>query len=138
LIQIRVVVDPGVLVSALITPAGVPGNLAGAARAERFDLIASPKLLAELAGVLRREKFRRYVTVDEADAFVEGLALLAEIVADVESPARVSGDPGDDYLVALALASKAGALVTGDAHLLALDLPDLAVMSPREFVSSLE
>ncbi|MGH9267963.1 MAG: PIN domain-containing protein [Acidimicrobiales bacterium] len=48
----RLVVDPGVLVSALITPLGPPAQLWQAVRAGRVQLIVSPRLLAELAGVL--------------------------------------------------------------------------------------
>jgi uncharacterized protein len=135
---IRAVVDPGVLVSALITPAGVPAQLMEAARAERFDLVASPRVLEELAGVLRREIFRKYVTVAEVEAFVAGLARLSELVADVDEPPRISRDPSDDYLVALTLAASASALVSGDSDLLSIDDPDLAVLSPREFLQRLD
>ena len=36
----------------------------------RFELIVSPALLAELTGVFERPKFRRWLTVEEARAFV--------------------------------------------------------------------
>jgi putative PIN family toxin of toxin-antitoxin system len=54
----RVVIDPAVLVSALISPLGNPAVLWQAVRDERLELITSPRLLAELAGVLQRQKFR--------------------------------------------------------------------------------
>lgn len=53
----RVVVDPNVLVAALISPRGAPAALYGALAGGRFELIASPLLLAELERVLSREKF---------------------------------------------------------------------------------
>ena len=92
-----------------------------AAREGRVDLIISPHLLAELVMVLRRERFRPYVTLDEAAEYVEGLAVLAETVADREASPPVSRDPGDDYLVALARAAGASAIVSGDADLLSVD-----------------
>jgi uncharacterized protein len=134
---IRAVVDPGVLVSAIITPEGSPAELLSAAREERFDLVASPRLLAELAGVLRREKFRSYITLEEAVEYVEGLTLLAETVSDAHPPPRVGRDPNDDYLIALARASAASALVSGDGDLLSLDIPDLPVLTPRDLLEML-
>lgn len=136
--MIRVVVDPGVLVSAIITPAGPPAAILRAAREGRLDLIVSPRLLAELAAVLRREKFRGYLALDEANEYVEGLAVLAETVSDVEHPPAVGRDPNDDYLVAITRATGATAIVSGDADLLALDLLGLSVVAPRDFMTSLE
>lgn len=132
----RLVVDPGVLVSAIITPAGPPAEILRASRTGRVELVVSPHLLAELAGVLTREKFRPYVSAGEAEEYVEGLALLADAVADPEVAEAVTRDPADDYLVALARGADAE-LVTGDADLLGLDEPGLRVLSPRELVDEL-
>lgn len=49
----RVVVDSNVLISARLSPRGAPGRLLAAWLAGRFELIASPALLAELEGSLR-------------------------------------------------------------------------------------
>ena len=53
----RVVVDPGVLVFAIITPLGPPADIVRAVRERRLVRVVCPHLLAELLGVLRREKF---------------------------------------------------------------------------------
>lgn len=50
----RVVLDPNVLVSAAISPAGPPRQILTAWTNERFDLIVSPAVLDELADVLAR------------------------------------------------------------------------------------
>lgn len=135
--MVRVVVDPGVLVSAVITPAGAPAAVVGAARQGQVELVVSPRLLAELAAVLRRATFRRYLTLEEANEYVEGIALLAETLTDADEPPRVSRDPNDDYLVALTLAAGAGALVSGDADLLALENAGVAVVTPRDLLALL-
>lgn len=49
----RVVLDPNVLVSAYISPTGAPAQLLEQALSGRLQLVASPRLLAELEGVLR-------------------------------------------------------------------------------------
>jgi len=51
---VRAVLDPNVLVSALISPAGPPREIVGAWMQGRFDLVASPALLGELRDVLER------------------------------------------------------------------------------------
>jgi putative PIN family toxin of toxin-antitoxin system len=134
----RAVLDPNVLVSALITPAGASAQLLVELRAGAFELVVSPLLLTELSGVLRREKFRRYVTEAEVDAFVE-LVRAASILVDDPDPSSdpIGVDPGDEYLIALARAARVDALVSGDPHLSRLR-PAIPVLSPREFLDSLD
>jgi len=104
-----------------------------------FELIVSPALLRELEGVLLRAKFRKRVTKDQAREFV---ARLGELATNVPDPrvreAGLTPDPKDDYLVALAHASGASCLVSGDAHIVELDDPDPPVMTPRAFFDMLE
>lgn len=69
----RAVVDPNVLVSALISPGGPPRQIVQAWADERFELIVSPALVAELREVLARDKFRRWVSAEAAADFVDGL-----------------------------------------------------------------
>lgn len=116
----RVVLDPGVLVSALISPSGTPAKLLEQARSGAFELIVSPLLLGELEEVLARERFRRYVdleTVRDYIALLRGDAVVAEDPAG--KPPLHAADPDDDYLIALAFSRKA-VLVSGDKHLLDL------------------
>ena len=93
----RIVVDPGVLVSAIITPSGPPAEIVRAIREERLRLVVCPHLLAELLGVLQREKFRGYITTHEAEQYVAGLASIAEARPDPTAGAPISRDPKDDY-----------------------------------------
>ncbi len=114
----RVVLDPGVLVSALITPTGPPAKLLVQARAGDLELVVSPLLLGELEEVLGREKFRRYVDLDIVHDYVDLLRREALAAHDPEGPLPLrSADPDDDYLIALAHSQNA-VLVSGDKHLL--------------------
>jgi uncharacterized protein len=135
----RAVLDTNVLVSALISPGGPSAQLLLELRAGAFELVVSPMLLAELGEVLRREKFRRYVSEAEAeaDSYVEVIRRDSQMHDD---PMRglnpLSTDPDDEYLIALARDVGADVLVSGDAHL--LDLRDLApVMTPAQFLVTL-
>ncbi|HKI92225.1 MAG TPA: PIN domain-containing protein, partial [Gaiellaceae bacterium] len=59
----RAVLDPNVLVAAALAPHGPPADCLRAHAEGRFELVVSEKLLAELGGVLAREKFRRYLSL---------------------------------------------------------------------------
>jgi putative PIN family toxin of toxin-antitoxin system len=135
---LRVVLDPNVLVSAAISTAGPPRQIAAAWVDERFELVASPTLLAELSDVLARPKFRRWISAAVARGFIDGLVDDALIIDDPPAQPGVSPDPDDDYLIALARAANADYLVSGDHHLLELDAPDPPVLTPREFLDLLD
>ncbi len=133
----RAVLDPNVLVSALITPTGASAQLLIELHAGAFELVTSPQLLEELRAVLRRGKFGRYVTKAEVDAYVDFLRRESVMVEDPDpSPEPLGEDPGDQYLIDLARAGRVDALVSGDPHLTRLR-PALPVLTPRQFLESL-
>ncbi|HEY5053761.1 MAG TPA: putative toxin-antitoxin system toxin component, PIN family [Solirubrobacterales bacterium] len=131
----KAVLDPGVLVSALITPTGTPAKLLTATRSGSFELIVSPLFLEELKLVLLREKFRRYVDLGVVDQYVELLRRDAAMATDPAGPPSIRcADPDDDYLIALAH-SRSAALVSGDGHLLKL-AGEIPVFTPSEFLAT--
>lgn len=133
----RAVVDTSVLVSALIAPRDTPPSQVLRAWArERFELVVSPKLISEVAGVLARPKFDRYVTPEEVADFLDMLRSDAVVHPDPAVIERATRDPHDDYLVALAKAADA-VLVSSDRDLLEPDIGDLEVLNAREFLDRL-
>lgn len=103
----------------------------------RFDLVASPMLLAELDQALAYPKLRRRIPESEAGQFIEWIRRSATVADDPDDPASVSSrDPGDDYLLALMTAERA-VLVTGDGHLHGLDT-DLPIFTAGGFLALLE
>jgi putative PIN family toxin of toxin-antitoxin system len=134
---LRVVFDPNVLVSAVITPSGPPAEVLDAWRNGEFDLIVSPKLLDELADVLQRPKSRAYVSPEQVSGYVDALASEALAFDDPDDPPRISPDPDDDYLIALARTAGADLLVSGDKHLTDLTDPPVPVVTPRDLLARL-
>jgi putative PIN family toxin of toxin-antitoxin system len=133
----RVVIDPGVFVSALIAPKGTPAQLLDLLLEQRFELVVSPQLLAELTGVLLRDRFRRYVTAAEVRELVADLAAVATVLRDPPDPVAITRDPNDDYLVALAVEAQTDALISGDSELTDLQSPPVRVLTPRRFLARL-
>jgi putative PIN family toxin of toxin-antitoxin system len=134
----RIVLDTNVLVSALISPAGASARLLLELRAGSFELIVSPMLLAELREVLRREKFRGYVSENEVGSYVDLIESESVLVADPPpSSDPISPDPDDEFLIDLARSAAVDALVSGDSHLLEL-ADSLPVLSPKAFLATLQ
>jgi putative PIN family toxin of toxin-antitoxin system len=133
----RAVLDTGVLVAALISPRGAQPVLYLMWRGGLYEMVVSPRLLGELERVLARPKFRKYVSGEEASAFVETLRREAAASPDPPPQPGLTPDPGDDYLVALARAAGADYLVSGDSHLTGLADPRPPVLTPRAFLDLL-
>jgi uncharacterized protein len=133
---LRVVFDVNVLVSALLSKVGAPGRLISLWLEGGFELVVSDELLAELTRTLAYPKLKQRVPREDAAEFIQLLRSTASVVASMANPPRVSGDPGDDYLIELAMTS-ASILVSGDRHLLAL-APGLPIHPPVEILSVLE
>ena len=77
----------------------------------------------ELADVLARPKFDRYISLEDRQQFLRLLGRLAELVPIVY-PVHACRDPRDDKFLEVALNGKAELILTGDADL--LDAPPLA------------
>jgi putative PIN family toxin of toxin-antitoxin system len=133
--SLRVVIDPNVWISALLSPAGAPADVLRAVLTGEVIAVVSPRLLDELASVLARPKFRRWVELSDAEEFVRAVAAKGEPHADVPEPAAATRDRADDYLVALSVSAQAS-LVTGDDDLLSADL-DPPALSPRALLGLL-
>jgi putative PIN family toxin of toxin-antitoxin system len=106
--------------------------------AGRFDLLVSPRVLDELADVLGRAKFRRYLSAERARIFAEAVGREGVLVDDPAEVPAVTRDPKDDYLVALARAAGADVIVSGARHLRGLVDPDPPALTPREFAARLQ
>jgi putative PIN family toxin of toxin-antitoxin system len=138
---IRIVADANVLVSAALarSPLAPSALVLDAALDGRVKLLSSPMLLTEIVSVLERPRLRRYLSLDEARRFVADLASVTTQVDDAPLPhPAVCRDPRDDYLVALAVATHADAIVTGDRDLLDLVEPPVAVLTPRALTERLD
>jgi putative PIN family toxin of toxin-antitoxin system len=132
----RVVLDTGVLIAALITSDTPPDLVYQAWRKKRFELVTSEWQLAEFRRVSRHPKLRRFLRPSEAGNLVNGLrqrALVIKRLPEVE----LSPDPNDNPLLATALAGKADFLVTGDKRGLLALKKRTRILTARQFLKTL-
>jgi putative PIN family toxin of toxin-antitoxin system len=131
---VRAVLDPNVLISALGSPSGTPAALVRAWLDGVYDVVLSPKSLAELQRALAYPHLAELVSGDDAQELTELLRRAATVADDQDGTPGLPAwrDPGDDYLIALAAAADA-MLVSGDRDLLSLG-EDLPIHSPAEFL----
>ncbi len=109
----RLILDTNVLIAALITRDTPPDALYRAWRDGAFTLVTSELQLEEFRAVTRRESVRLRLHPAEAGRMVNDLRSLAVIAEPLER-LDISPDPYDNFLLAMAQASRADALVTGD------------------------
>ncbi len=134
----RAVLDANVVVSALLSPHGVPAQVLMAWRAETFDLLISAAILDEISRVLRYPKLakRHGWTEDELRAFLADLAALAIPTPGNLALTVIMDDPTDDRYLECAVEGAAHYIVSGDRHLLALqEYQGIRILTPRAFLT---
>jgi putative PIN family toxin of toxin-antitoxin system len=132
----RAVVDVNVFISAFLSRTGAPASVILAWLNGDFEMIISPKLLAELERALGYRKFKNRILPSEVNELVALVRSESIIEEDSEDLATIrSADPGDDYLIALALTTRS-ILVSGDSHLLVL-ADKVPVYTPATFLERL-
>lgn len=138
--MLRVVIDSNVYVSALISPTSTAASAVDAWRIRgAYEVVISEQLIIELEDVVRREKFRSYFSEKQGMEMVEKLRHGTTISRE-GAVKRVSPDPRDDYLIALAISSNADYLVTGDGkHLLSLEPGEHPpIITPRALLEKIK
>lgn len=131
------ILDTNVLLSALHSRSGAPAAVLDAWRNGRFQLVTSDEQIAEFKRAARYPALRRLLPHHAVGRIVNELlraeVLLVRLRRKGESP-----DPGDDYLLAMAIAAGADYLVTGDKALLRLKRAGGSrVVTPAQFIADL-
>ena len=109
--MVHVVPDTNVLVSALVGR-GKPKRLV-LQLLEGHTVVSSSQMLAELADVLSREKFRE-VRRSQVDKYLSNLVSRCRMVKTQSRFKVVAEDPDDDLVLNTAYSGKATYIVTGD------------------------
>ncbi|MHB8289768.1 MAG: putative toxin-antitoxin system toxin component, PIN family [Acidimicrobiales bacterium] len=132
----RVVLDPNVIVSALLSRGTTAAVWRRWLEDNAYTPIVCPMLLAELEGVLAREKFAR-IGKETTRLTIDRLRTDAIPANDPAIVAGVTSDPNDDYLIALASQTEADGIVSGDPHLQSASGISIPVYTPADFLELL-
>jgi putative PIN family toxin of toxin-antitoxin system len=133
--SVRYVFDTNTLVSAVLFEHSNPGQALRHALRRGRVLLSSPTL-EELAEVLQREKFERYVTAARREEFLVAFVERAFLVEPTEE-IYACRDAKDDKFLELAVSGSAAYIISGDADLLALHpFRDIAIITATEFLQA--
>ena len=133
----RVILDTNVLLGALISPHGAPDLIYRAWRASKFELVTSTTQLDELRRASRYPKLKNILPAHRVGPMVNNMQ--RALVLDVLPPLSAKQDlldPNDAFLLAMAQASEANYLVTGDRRAGLLQLGKLGatrILGPAAF-----
>lgn len=109
----KVVLDTNILISALISKTAAPHHIYQAWRDKRLTVLTCAEQLIEVREVTRRVAVALRIKPAEAGRLVNSLRDLAVVLSDLPQ-VRLSPDPKDDFILALAQAGGARYVVTGD------------------------
>lgn len=129
------VLDTNTLISRLLVPKGVAARAVDHALAQGV-LLVSDATLAELAEVLARPKFDRYLSVPERRQFFALLSGISRSI-NVTQHTQACRDPKDNKFLDVALNGNAHAIISGDQDLLVLHPHHgIHILSPSQFLQS--
>ena len=111
----HVILDTNVLLGALISPHGPPDVIFRSWRAARFELVTSLAQLEELRRASRYPKLKAILPAHRVGTMVNNMqrAIVLDVLPSLPEAMDLN-DPNDAFLLAMALASDADYLVTGD------------------------
>jgi len=134
--NVRCVFDTNTVVSAFLFENGNPGRALREALRQGHPLL-SLEVAEEIAEVLRRAKFDKYVRTRTREEFLRALIRRAVFV-DVAERIHECRDPDDDKFLELAVSGGATHIISGDDDLQVLDpFRGIPILSAREFLESL-
>jgi putative PIN family toxin of toxin-antitoxin system len=131
----RQVVDTNVAVSGILFQQSIPGRALDRVL-ESTGLLHSNETLAELRGVLARERFDRYVSRAKRDEFLLRITKCSSIIVPTET-ITACRDPDDDQWLELAVAGDASGIITGDQDLLVLHpFRGIPILTPADYLAT--
>ena len=128
----RIVMDTNVLVSGMLTPFGVCGEIVRMLTSSNISLCVDSRILFEYEDVLRRPRFQ--IEHNMIDVVMEYIESTSE--AHNTTPLQKSlPDSDDNPFLEVALSANVDCLVTGNVKHFPRDLCcGMRVLSPRKFI----
>ena len=129
----RLVFDTNTLISHLLLPSSLPAQ-AVRKGLHQGQILVSDETLNELADVLVRPKFDRYISIEDRQDFFRVFGRVVEKVHIIRS-IRVCRDPKDNKFLELAIDGRATCVITGDQDLLTLHpFNSIPIITPQSYI----
>jgi uncharacterized protein len=133
--EIKLVVDTNVLISSILF-GGIPGELIPLWKSGRIKPLASKEIIDEYIKVLAYPKFElseaeiNYILYNE-------ILTHFDIIQIKDTPVIIKVDPSDDKFIHCAKTGKAGAIISGDQHLLSIKTyQKIKILTPAKFLEN--
>lgn len=135
--MLKAVIDTNQFVSSLISKQGPSAQLIDRWREQRFILVTSPEIIAEIQRVLKYPHISKKYKLSKSD--VQSLLTLIEheavVIPKLPAVHVIKDDPDDDKFLACAFAARAEYIVSGDQHLLSLgSYKSISIVTVKEFL----
>jgi len=129
----RFIADTNLIISRLLLPDSKPAKAFNKAQ-KGGDMLVSDSTLSELAQVLARPKFDKYLSPEDRKRFFTLIAPLC-IKIDIVQTITACRDPKDNKFLELALNGSADFILSGDKDLLALHpFQGIPIYKPAEYL----
>jgi putative PIN family toxin of toxin-antitoxin system len=136
-----VVLDTNVILSALLSPSGAPGEIVHRWEMDEFELVTSVRLRGELERTLDYPRIARYLdlTQEEKHFFLNRFGDYA-VDAELEISLNIiEKHPSDNPVLECALAGHASFIISGDDHLLKVkEYQGIVILPPAGFLFMLK
>lgn len=132
--MIRVVADTSILVSFAIRYNAVFESIFDYI-AENGILLVCDETITELVSVLEREKFRKFISQEDAINYTEGYENISEFIT-ITDHVSACRDAKDDKFLSLAVSGNADCIIAGDHDLLDMgEYQGIPIYSPSDFAA---
>ena len=132
---LRVVLDTNVYISAFLYPARPISKILEGAFTYRYNLIVSPPIIKEIGETLREDFLWKEKEIIKT---LKAIVKIAKIIAPKNLLSIVANDPDDNRILECAAEGKANLIVSGDHHLLKLNVYEgITIMRPTDFLRTL-
>jgi len=130
----NIVIDTGTLISASFRIESIPSKAYFKALRE-FNVCISEETLTELKTVMQREKFNKYLSLENRISFIE-LYQEQSTLYEVKESVFDCRDPNDNKFLELALTVQAEIIISSDEDLFILNpYRNIAILKPAEFLN---
>jgi len=133
----RYVFDANVVISALLFEHGTAGQAFYTAL-DRGRILLSNEVIQEINTVLSREKFNRYVALEERELFLQWF-IQETLLVEITEKILECQDQKDNKYLELGVCGEASHLITGDQDLLILNpFREIHILTPKVFLDTLD